>query len=524
MTEICLGFEVHQPFRLNRRFTEEMARGKSPSELLDIYFDNSMNREIFLRVARKCYLPATGIILENIDRYRRDRKKFKVAFSLSGTFLEQCMRWAPELLDIFTDVAKTGCAEFLCQTYYHSLSSIFSSDRTEFVEQVQMHRRKVEELFGMRPTVFENTEFLYNNSIASTIAAMGFRGIFTEGAERILGWRSPNFVYRASSADIKVLLRNYRLSDDVAFRFSNRDWEGWPLTADRYAYWLACTPGTCINIFMDYETMGEHQWPETGIHEFLRWLPGEILRHENLEFSTPSELLRHEPVGEIDVHDFATVSWADAERSTNAWLGNDMQRTAFNHLKALESWVRKAGDPELTRIWRLLQTSDLIYYMFVTPGPSGLVHGYFSQQFPSEAFWVFMRVLSDFYTKVSERLGSLGRPLRLLRPVPPDRAFHFFEGGRYINLSAHSLRELADVVRIAPESSLREHLVNGDIRRWVEETIEDRELAARLGKRGLENLRGELVRELELRLNELEKVNSYNFSNSSGKNRRDSGD
>ncbi|MEM2875028.1 MAG: hypothetical protein QW567_03305 [Candidatus Hadarchaeales archaeon] len=507
MAEICLAFEVHQPFRLNRRFRDEMAAGRRASELFDVYFDSRLNREIFLRVVRKCYMPATQIILENLERYRGERKKFKVAFSLSGTFLEQCERWHPELLDLFREVARTGCAEFLCQTYYHSLSSIFSSDRTEFIEQVHMHRRRIEELFRYKPTVFENTEFIYNNSIARTIAALGFRGIFTEGADRILGWRSPNFVYRASSADIKVLLRNYRLSDDIAFRFSNRDWEGWPLTAERYSYWLACTPGTCINIFMDYETMGEHQWPETGIHEFLRWLPGEVLKHDNLSFSLPSEIVRHDPVGEIDVHDFNTISWADAERSTNAWLGNDMQRTAFNHLKALERWVRSTGDAELLRTWRLLQTSDLIYYMFATPGPSGLVHGYFSQQFPSEAFWVYMRILSDFYLRVSEALGSAGASLRLLRPVPPDMAFHFFEGGRYVNLSAHSLRELSDVLRMAPERSVKEHLERGDLYRWVNDTIGDHELASRISALSTSTpvVRGsDVSRTIEERIHELE--------------------
>lgn len=504
MTEICLGFEVHQPFRLNRKFSEEMARGKKPSELMETYFDNSLNKEIFLRVVRKCYLPATNIILENLERYRKERRKFKVAFSLSGTLIEQCERWSPEVLDCFREVARTGCAEFLSQTYYHSLSSIFSSDRTEFIEQVDMHRKKVAEITGMKPTVFENTEFIYNNSIAKTVESMGFRGIFTEGAERILGWRSPNYVYRASSADIKVLLRNFRLSDDVAFKFSNRDWGGWPLTAGRYAFWLSATPGVCINIFMDYETMGEHQWPETGIHEFLRWLPGEVLNHSHLEFSLPSDLLRHEPVGEIDVHDFATISWADAERSANAWLGNDMQRTAFRHIKSLEPWIRKVREPDLTKVWRYLQTSDLVYYMYSTPGPSGMVHGYFSQQFPSEAFWVMMRVLSDFYAKVSERSGDAGEHLRLLRPLPPDRAFHFFEGGRYINLSAHSLMELYEVVQIVPEKSIVQHLENGDLERWVAETVGDRKLAGEISKiKADADVRKALSEKIGARINEL---------------------
>jgi len=324
----------------------------------------------------------------------------------------------------------------------------------------------------------------------------------------VLGWRAPNFIYKAKDCDLKVLLRNHRLSDDISFRFSNRDWSGWPLTAEKYAVWLSSTSGQCINIFMDYETFGEHQWPETGVHEFLRWLPGEVLRHEHLEFSTPSELLKHEPVEEIDVHDFDTISWADVERSTNAWLGNDMQRTAYNAVKRLEPLVKKTNKA-LLRIWRLLQTSDHIYGMYTAPGPSGLVHGYFSQQFPAEAFWAFMKVMSNFYEKVAESLNRWDRvSAYLLRVVPPDRAFHFHEDGVYVNLSAHSLEELRDVIQLVPDKSILFHVACKHFDKWVRFTIGDDELANRIsaveGKTAAD-LRQRLYQVTKERISELQR-------------------
>ncbi|MGC8850345.1 MAG: glycoside hydrolase family 57 protein, partial [Candidatus Bathyarchaeia archaeon] len=267
MPDICLGFEVHQPYRINKDFQEEMGRGKSVEQLFDIYFDNEWNKSILERVANKCYIPVNEIILRNIEYFRREKKQFKVAFSLSGVLIEQLERWAPDALDSFKRLTESGCVELLDQTYYHSLSSLFSEEKEEFVEQVVLHSRLIKDAFGVKPSIFENTEFIYNNSIAKTLERMGYKGVFTEGAERILGWRSPNYVYKADGANIALLLRNYRLSDDIAFRFSARDWSGWPLTADKYAAWLSATPGQCINIFVDYETFGEHQWPETGIME-----------------------------------------------------------------------------------------------------------------------------------------------------------------------------------------------------------------------------------------------------------------
>jgi alpha-amylase len=257
---------------------------------------------------------------------------------------------------------------------------------------------------------------------------------------------------------------------------------------------------------MDYETFGEHQWPETGIHEFLRWLPAEILKHEHLQFATPSELIKHEPVGEIDVPDFATLSWADVERSTNAWLGNDMQRTTFNAVKRLEPIVKSTKNESLLRTWRSLQTSDHIYYMYTAPGPSGFVHGYFSQQFPAEAFWAFMKIMSNFYEKVAEDLGEDRTSAYLLRVVPPERAFYFHEDGVYINLSAHSLEEFKDTIMLASDKSILFHTACKQFDNWIRFTIGDSKLADTISAINVKtalNLRQELHSAVEQRVSEL---------------------
>ncbi|MGC8962096.1 MAG: alpha-amylase, partial [Candidatus Bathyarchaeia archaeon] len=465
---------------------EEMGRGKSVEQLFDIYFDNEWNKSILERVANKCYIPVNEIILRNIEYFRREKKQFKVAFSLSGVLIEQLERWAPDALDSFKRLTESGCVELLDQTYYHSLSSLFSEEKEEFVEQVVLHSRLIKDAFGVKPSIFENTEFIYNNSIAKTLERMGYKGVFTEGAERILGWRSPNYVYKADGANIALLLRNYRLSDDIAFRFSARDWSGWPLTADKYAAWLSATPGQCINIFVDYETFGEHQWPETGIMEFLKWLPGEILKYENLQFKTPSELIdTHPPVDIVSIHDFQTVSWADVERSTHAWIGNEMQRTCFRALKRLEPYVKRVRSEAILKLWRLLQISDHLYYMYTEPGASGLVHGYFSLQPPTKVFWAFSRILSDFYERVGGRLEDPEKTLLcLLRIFPPDKAFHFHENGTYINLSAHSLEEFLEVLEIASERSISFHFKRGDFEKWIRDVLGDDELADEISQAG----------------------------------------
>jgi alpha-amylase len=349
-------------------------------------------------------------MLELIDNLKKEKKQFKICYSLTGVFLELCEKYNKDVLESFKQLSETKCVEFLGETYYHSLASLFES-KEEFIEQVNMHKQTIKDLLKFEPKILVNTEMIYNNLIAKLAEDMGFKGIFTEGTEKILGWRSPNYIYTrkfcfpndpSANKRIKVLLRNYRLSDDIAYRFSSKEWEQWPLTADKFAAWLSSTLGQCINLFMDYETFGEHQWPESGIFWFLKSLPYEVLKYNNLEFCTPSEIIeRHEPVGELDVFELSTVSWADMERDISAWLGNRMQQVCFEELKNLEKSVRKLNDPDIKKIWRLLQISDHLYYCCTKWWGDGDVHKYFSC-FPSpqDGFANFMSVISDFKARV----------------------------------------------------------------------------------------------------------------------------
>jgi len=508
LPDICLGFEVHQPYRLRRDLDVDSLRGIPSKEVVDRYFDQAWNRSILRRVSQKCYLPANGIILGLFDSLGRSRRRARFVYSLSGVVVEQMERWSPDALESFRQLAESRCVEFLDQTYFHSLASLFPGDRGEFVEQVKLHRELMEELFGQSPKVFENTEFIYNDSIAQVLKDLGYRAVFTEGAPRVLGWRSPNYLYRARGSGILVLLRNHTLSDDVAFRFSAQNWPEWPLTADRYAEWLSKSGGDCINIFIDYETFGEHQWKETGIFEFLRSLPGEILDRDNLALRTASEIVgRHRPVGEISVGDFDTVSWADVRRDTSAWLGNDMQRTAFRAMRAIAAFLQRTGDPVLLKAWRYLQVSDHLYYMYTEPGASGIVHGYFSSQPANQAFQSFLAALSDLWERVASSLDEpLSTTARILRFVPPQYAFHFHEDGQYIDLSAHSLEEFRDVLRRTSDLSLLFHKACGHFEDWIRRTIGDDVLADSISSAKAGNtmeLRDKLVDLVSARIGEL---------------------
>ena len=357
MTSVCFYFQIHQPFRLNWFWPEKGKNWNGP--LAELYFDKPLNEFTFKKVAGKCYHKANDIILSQIDRFKKDDRKFKVSFSLSGTFLDQCEKWDKDLLEKFKQMSESGCVEFLCETYYHSLASL-QEDRTEFVEQVKQHQQAIKDLLGQTPKVFRNTELLYHNEIAKEVEKMGFKAIMTEGIERILdGWKSPNFIYKRKDGNIKVLLRNYRLSDDIGYRFSSRDWSEYPLTAEKYAAWLSASPGTTVNIFIDYETFGEHQWEDTGIFWFLGALPQEVLKRQNLQFATPSEVVEKYPsVGDIDVPYYQTVSWADLERDASAWLGNHTQHLAFSQIKSMEKLVKDSKNEDFLKTWRYLQTGD----------------------------------------------------------------------------------------------------------------------------------------------------------------------
>jgi len=386
VSSICCYFQVHQPDRLGRYTVFDVGTGRS-------YFDETLNGEVCRRVAAKCYRPTNALLLRLIEALGG---RFKVAFSLSGVAVEQLRRWAPDVIDSFRALADSGCVEFLAETYWHSLSFLY--DEVEFERQVAEHHHLMVDLFGQGPTVFRNTELIYSNALAQAVERMGYEGVLADGVDAVLGWRSPNFVYRPVGTErIRLLLKNYRLSDDIAFRFSARDWADWPLTAEKFAAWLsaAARTGQTVNLFLDYETFGEHQWPETGIFEFLERLPHEVLRDPDLAFATPSEVVRTvAPAGDLDVP--WPISWADAERDTSAWLGNDMQRNAADEIFALGEAVRARDDPALTADWHRLQTSDHFYYMSTKGLDDGTVHEYFTPyDSPYDCFISYMNVVND---------------------------------------------------------------------------------------------------------------------------------
>lgn len=469
-------FEVHQPFRIRGDFFwgRRAFRKLSAGELLDHYFDNDVNREIFQRASRKCYLPSNKILLDIIDSHKRGKKQVKVSFSLSGVFLEQCEKYGRDVLNSFKQLAETGNVEFLGQTYYHSLSSLYPRG-AEFTQQVETHRELVKELLGFRPLVFENTELLYNNNVASRVEELGFEAICTEGTEKILGTRSPNYLYTAKgNSKLKVILRNYKLTDDIGFRFSAKWWSEFPLTADKYAQWLEATPGQYICIFPDYETFGEHHWPETGIHEFLKHLPEEISNRENLAMATPSEILsKHSPTGEIDVPEgTGTVSWADIERTTSSWLGNALQWAYYTGVLNLEDLVKESRNEGLLKLWRCFQISDHLYYMFTGSGGPGQVHSYFSPyKDPMDAFVAAQTAFFDFEEKVRKLTFAANEGFR----------FYNAEGEEgFTGLTAYSLMGLADKLLKAPSESISFHITRGDFVAWAEHSLRDPALAAKI--------------------------------------------
>jgi len=360
------------------------------------YFNHKLNQEIFEKVAKKCYLPTNKVLLDLINRYDG---KFRVSFSLTGTFIEDCERYMPSVLDSFKDLFATGAVDLIGETYYHSLSSMYD-DLDEFEKQIKMHRKKIKRIFNYKPKIFRNTETIYDNRIARKITELGYKGIITEGADKILGGRSPNYLYKPVNTDLKVLLRNYKLSDDIGFRFSTHNWSEFPLTADKYAQWLSHCEGDIVNLFIDYETFGEHQWIETGIFDFLDHFPGEVLKHNHLDFVTVSEAVeRYKPVGEIDVP--WAISWADEDRNVSTWLGNDMQIACFNELKNIGGKLKEKGNEGLLKTWRCLQTSDHLYYCSTKGLADGDVHAYFSPyDNPYEGFMNYMNVLQDLKQRV----------------------------------------------------------------------------------------------------------------------------
>lgn len=394
MLSVCLYLHVHQPYRIKKYKIFDV--GKDHLYFNDKSQTDLNNRRIIEKVARKSYLPTNAILKELLDKH----PEFKVSLSLSGVALEQFKKYAPEVLRSFQDLVKTEQVDLVADTYHHSLAFFYSL--SEFEEQVALHHKILDELFGVTPKVFRNTELSYNNDLGRWAEKAGYVGILTEGWDPILGWRSPNFVYRPKdTTNISLLLKNYRLSDDVAFRFSEQSWSEWPLTTEKYATWIESQrAGETINLFMDYETFGEHQWEDTGVFHFLKSLPGELLNRPDITFRTTTETaLELEKKDEIDVPN--VITWADTERDLTAWIGNDIQKAAIKTIYSLEEKIKKTNDQKLLDDWRKLQTSDHFYYMCTKWWRDGDVHAYFSPyESPYDAYVAFMNTIRDVKSRI----------------------------------------------------------------------------------------------------------------------------
>jgi alpha-amylase len=394
---IVLYLHVHQPFRVGPYTIFDA--GQRHDYFMSESDHKTNNQQIIHKVAEKSYLPTNTKLLELLKRH----PEFKLSLSITGTVMEQLELWEPKALESFQELVKTGRVEILAETYHHSLAFFYS--RREFEVQVDMHQKKVEKLFGYTPKVFRNTELAYNNDLAYWADKNGYKAILAEGWDKILGWRNANFLYRpAHTNHIKLLLKNYKLSDDIAFRFGDRNWSEWPLTSTKFVEWLKATPDASnFNLFMDYETFGEHQWHDTGIFEFLNDLPNQWLIDHDHTFMTVGEAADSlEAADTVDVPQ--TVTWADTERDLSAWLGNSMQQEAIQSLYSLEEKMRAAGDPELFEQWRKLQTSDHFYYMCTKWFNDGDIHAYFSPyDTPYEAFIDYMNVWHDLLYRLTEK-------------------------------------------------------------------------------------------------------------------------
>ena len=412
MKTVSLYFQVHQPLRLKTYRFFNMGKDHN-------YLDVSANRSIMQRVAAECYLPMNNLLLRLI---RENEGKFKVTFSISGLAIEQFRSYTPEVLDSFRALAETGCVEFLAETYSHSLSSLISPE--EFKKEVDAHIALMKEEFGYTPTAFRNTELIYSDQIGEQVAAMGFRAMLAEGARHVLGWKSPNFVY-ANSLDskLRLLMRNYKLSDDIAFRFSNQGWGEWPLTAEKYAGWIADenTSGEVINLFMDYETFGEHQKSSSGIFDFMAALPKAMLATGQLEFKTVTEsAAAHQPTGVL--YCLHAMSWADEERDVTAWLGNELQNEAFKKLYGLQEKVNALNSPDFNYVWNFMKASDHFYYMATKWFSDGDVHSYFNPYDSAyTAFINYMNVLSDFDIELDKALAQGGVKVEEPKVEAPEK-------------------------------------------------------------------------------------------------------
>ena len=398
MLNIVFYFQVHQPYRL--RHINVLDIGKKAN-----LFDDALNSQVMRKVAQKCYLPTNNLLLSLI---RKHAGRFKIAYSITGTAIEQFKLYSPETLDSFKALADTGCVEFLGETYYHSLSFLY--DTNEFLDQVAMHRELMKNEFGYFTETFRNTELIYQDKLSDLVFEIeGFKTIITEGVERILQWRTPLYAYKNYSKDINLLLKYYQLSDDIAFRFSDRDWPEYPLTVGKFVNWIdhltlaeKKNRNQFLNLFMDYETFGEHQWAESGIFDFMQHFPDEVLKRDHLGFATPKETFALSNYQQEALSFPEPVSWADEQRDLSAWLGNDMQLNAIETLYELLEKVKTKGDPQLLEIARKLSTSDHFYYMCTKYFQDGDVHKYFSPyDSPDQAYIYYINALADLEERLS---------------------------------------------------------------------------------------------------------------------------
>ncbi|MDX9800847.1 MAG: glycoside hydrolase family 57 protein [Spirochaetia bacterium] len=420
MKSICIYFQIHQPLRLKTGYNF-FSIGSD-----HFYEDDDLNRKICNKVSRNCYIPSCRLIYRLISKYRG---KFRVSFSITGIALEQLRRYNPEVIELLKKLSGTGCVEFLSETYYHSLAFLYS--RQEFIAQAEKHRKTISQLFGAEPVTFRNTELIYNNDIASAAAKLGFKNILAEGAESVLGWRSPDYLYTAACHEdyagneditshaapevldgftgkplLNLLLKNYRLSDDIAFRYSDKNWKEYPLSAEKYINWVkaALLNRELINLFMDFETFGEHQWKETGIFSFFEDFVSSIIQNSDIDFILPKEAAgRHKSSGIIDVPHY--TSWADKERNLSAWTGNALQRSALKMIYRLEKDVKLCGSEELLDTWRKLGTSDHFYYMSTKYFSDGEIHKYFNYFYsPYDAFIIYSNIVNDLHETIKKRM------------------------------------------------------------------------------------------------------------------------
>ena len=458
---------VHQPMRLGKYRVFDIGRHSN-------YFDKDLNKKILERVIKKCYEPTNQKLLELIQK---TDGKFKVSFSITGILLHQLKDY-PHVIESFQKIIDSGACELVGETYYHSLAYVFSKD--EFKDQVKMQERNLNKTFGVKPTIFRNTELVYQNEVGKLAEEMGYKAVLAEGWDKVLGWRSPCFVYKGAGSNIKLLLKNYRLSDDVAFRFSNQGWKGWPLTADKYAQWVNKYNGNgqVINLFMDYETFGEHQWSETGIFNFLSHMPLEIMKLGD-DFVLPSVAVARYPVmGEISFPHI--VSWADTERDLSAWMGNGMQDSALKDIYAIEQDIKEFGTSEMIEEWRKLQVSDHFYYMCTKWFSDGDVHKYFNPyDNPYEAFLTFMNALSDLKQRLNyikkEKTNFMSK--HLLNEVPHGKEFYCKDGKVF-----RKMEEMARQLRKLDKETYSHHVNDqkNDFANWVEHAIGDAVLASKI--------------------------------------------